>query len=163
MDIRYIDSTDDRRLISRVYENSWKEAYKGIIPADYLNSIPKGQWAPKLDQAKWHTMICIENGCIIGTSSFCKSRFIEYADAGEIISIYFLPEYWGKGYGRKLMGVVISELKEQGFSEVFLWVLEENTRARRFYEMFGFTCTDDYREDIIGGKQLREVRYVYKY
>ena len=51
MDIRYIDSTDDRRSISRVYENSWKEAYKGIIPADYLNSIPKGQWAPKLEQA----------------------------------------------------------------------------------------------------------------
>ena len=74
-----------------------------------------------------------------------------------------LNGYWGKGYGRKLMRVVMSELKEQGFSEVFLWVLEENTRARRFYEMFGFTCTDDYREDIIGGKQLREVRYVYKY
>ena len=57
-----------RRSISRVYENSWKTAYKGIIPDDYLNSIPEGQWAAKLDQAKWHTMVCIENGCIIGTS-----------------------------------------------------------------------------------------------
>ena len=26
-----------------------------------------------------------------------------------------------------------------GFSEVRLWVMEENTRARRFYERYGFT------------------------
>jgi len=44
-----------------------------------------------------------------------------------------------------------------------LWVLEENTHARRFYEKNGFSCTDDYREDVIGGKTLREVRYVYQF
>ena len=38
MDIRYIDSTDDRRSISCVYENSWKTAYKGINSDDYLKA-----------------------------------------------------------------------------------------------------------------------------
>lgn len=32
MEIRYITSTDDRMAISKVYEESWKCAYKGIIP-----------------------------------------------------------------------------------------------------------------------------------
>lgn len=62
-----------------------------------------------------------------------------------------------KGYGYRLLSKVVNELKNQGFEEVFLWVLEDNHRARKFYEKFGFLCTGDYIEDSIGGKELREV------
>ena len=44
MEIRYITPADDRQEISKVYEESWKFAYKGIIPQDYLEGIPEGQW-----------------------------------------------------------------------------------------------------------------------
>lgn len=67
----------------------------------------------------------------------------------------------GKGYGKILMESVVAELKRQGYENIFLWVLEENIRARHFYEQFGFTLTDDFMEDQIGGKDLREVRYIY--
>ena len=53
--VRYIDETDDRLKISNVYEQSWKSAYKGIIPQDYLDSIPSGRWAAKVDNPSWHT------------------------------------------------------------------------------------------------------------
>ena len=43
----------------------------------------------------------------------------------------------------------------------FLWVLKENIRARHFYEQFGFSLADECIEDSIGGKALREVRYIY--
>ena len=78
-----------------------------------------------------------------------------------MITIYVLPDYMGKGYGRRLMDAVMSELKKQGYKEVFLWVLEDNSRARRFYESLGYKCMDEYIDDNIGGKDLREVRYVY--
>lgn len=65
-------------------------------------------------------MVCVENGEYIGTSSFCKSRFEKYPDSGEVISIYFLPDFIGKGYGHQLLGRVLDELKKQGFTEVFL-------------------------------------------
>ena len=163
MEIRYISSADDKNAISRIYEKSWKCAYRGMIPQEYLDSIPEGRWAEKVDNPEWSTMVCIENGEYIGTSSFCRSRFEQFPDSGELISIYFLPEYMGKGYGGKLLNIVMEELKKQGFSEVFLWVLEENHRARKFYEKYGFECTHDYLEDCIGGKNLREVRYVYRF
>ena len=163
MEIRYIKTSDSRDDISRIYEESWKYAYSGIIPQDYLDSIPKGRWADKLDNPKWNTLVCIEDGQYIGTSSFCKSRFEQYPDFGEIISIYFLPEYMNKGHGSKLMQTVSNELQKQGFKEVFLWVLEENDKARRFYERIGFVCSEDYLDDNIGGKELREVRYVYRF
>ncbi|MEW4414551.1 GNAT family N-acetyltransferase [Clostridium sp. AN503] len=162
MEIRYMISADDRMEISKIYEESWKYAYKGIIPQDNLDSIPKGRWSTNLDNPNWKTLICIDDGKIVGTSSFCKSRFKQFPDWGEIISIYLLPNYMGKGYGKTLMKSTLSELKRLGYKNIFLWVLEENIRARHFYEQFGFSPTNDFINDNIGGKELREIRYVYK-
>ena len=162
MEIRYITSFDDRNLISKIYEDSWKHAYRGIIPQEHLDKIPRGHWSKCCDIEEWNTVVCIHDGKYVGTSSFCKSRFEKYNDSGEVISIYLLPEYMGKGYGSKLLNFVMSEIKEQGFKEVFLWVLEENKRARSFYEKYGFKLDEDYLEDVIAGKELREVRYVLK-
>ena len=47
-----------------------------------------------------------------------------------------------------------------GFEDIFLWVLEENARARRFYERAGFAAAGESIECDIGGKTLRELRYV---
>lgn len=163
IEIRYINSMDDRNKLSNIYEESWKHAYRGIIPQDYLNAIPKGQWNKNFDITGWNTVVLIKDGAYIGTSSFCKSRFEKYSDSGEVISIYLLPEYMGKGYGNKLLNFVMNEIIEQGFKEVFLWVLEDNHIARRFYENYGFEFDGDYIDDNIGGKNLREVRYVYKF
>ena len=161
VEIRYITESDNRDAISRIYEESWKYAYRGIIPQGFLDALPKSHWADRIDTPGWNMMVCIENGEYIGTSSFGKSRSEKYSDAGEVITIYLLPDYIGKGYGSKLMAAVINELRKQGFKEVFVWVLEENRRARHFYEIFGFVCTNEYLEDNIGGKDLKEIRYVY--
>ncbi len=162
MEVRYFIPADDKMMISKVYEECWKSAYKGIVPQDYLDSIPEGRWAPNLDKQGRSTLVCIDNGKIVGTSFFCKSRFEQYPGWGEIVSIYLLPDYIGKGYGKILMDAVLSELKVQGYEDVFLWVLEENFRARHFYEKYGFLPTNDVSDVNIGGKALREIRYVYR-
>lgn len=162
MEVRYMDPTDDRMEISRIYEESWRFACQGIIPQSYLDSIPEGRWAPNLENPDWKTLVCIVNGKIVGTSSFCKSRFEQFPGWGEVISIYLLPAYMGKGYGKALMKTALSELKKLGYEKVFLWVLEENTGARKFYEQLGFQPADDVLNDQIGGKDLREVRYIYR-
>lgn len=60
------------------------------------------------------------------------------------------------------MQAAVDGLAELGYTYVFLWVLEENMRARAFYEKFGFQNSGDYLNDNIGGKDLRELRYIYK-
>lgn len=159
MEIRYINQNDNLLEISNIYESSWKYAYKDIIPQEYLDSIPNGQWANSIGKAGMNNLILIENGRIIGTASFCKSRWEKYSDYGEIVSIYFLPDYIGKGYGRLLLNKCIYELKQCGFSKVLLWVLEDNHRARKFYEKNGFICSEVFMNDNIGGRNVREVLY----
>jgi len=114
-----------------------------------------------LEKSDIHSLVLIENENFIGTSSFCKSRFQQFEGFGEIVSIYFLPDYIGKGYGKKLMNAVVEELKRLGFHDIFLWVLEDNKRARAFYEKFGFVLGGHVYENNIGGKKLREVSYLY--
>ena len=99
---------------------------------------------------------------MVGTSSFCLSRFPQFEDCGEIISLYLLPEYMGKGYGKELLKAATDELSAQGFQKIFLWVQEENNWARHFYERYGFLKAVDVIEEKIGGKNVREIRYVRK-
>ena len=161
MEICYITEQDDRLAISKVYEESWKYAYQGIVPQDYLDSIPEGQWASHIEQADRKALVMLEDDRIIATSSFGKSRMEGMNGFGEIISLYFFTGlYWE--YGRFLLQVVVGELKKMGFDKVFLWVLEENRNARYFYEKCGFAQTEHCLFSDIGGKELNEVQYCYQ-
>lgn len=160
MEIRYLSADDDLLQVSRVYEQSWKHAYKDIIPQSYLDSIPEGRWAKSVSKPGMSSIVLIDNGTIVGTSGFCASRWEKFTGYGEIVSVYLLPEYTGKGYGRKLMETAMSELRKQGFDKLLLWVLEENTNARRFYEHLGFTNSGEVLDDNIGGKDLKELMYI---
>ena len=162
VEIRYITPADDIMAISRIYEESWKYTYKGLIPQDYLESIPEGRWVANLENSNWSTLVCVDNGRIEGTSSFCESRFSQFSGWAKIISIYLLPDYMGRGIGKALFDSVIVELKKMGYRNIFLGVLEENLRARKFYEKEGFIMTDAYLDDNIGGKDVREIRYIYR-
>lgn len=62
MEIRYINQNDNLLEISNIYESSWKYAYKDIIPQEYLDSIPNGQWANSIGKAGMNNLILIENG-----------------------------------------------------------------------------------------------------
>lgn len=57
---------------------------------------------------------------------------------GEIASFYVLPSEWRRGTGRRLGESAVAEARTRGFSEVMVWVLETNARARSFYESLGF-------------------------
>ncbi len=148
--------------ISKIYEESWRYAYRGIIPQSYLDSIPEGRWASRLTDPGLKALVCIDHGRFVGTSSFGKSRSEQFADQGEIISLYLLPAYMGKGYGKLLLQSAILGSQELGYDTVFLWVLKENLRARQFYERSGFVQTNDHIDDRIGGKDLQEIRYLYR-
>ena len=159
MEIRPLRETDSRLEISRIYEESWKTAYRGIVPQAYLDGIPAGRWAEALDRPGWDTLVLTEGERLIGTSSVCASRWPDWPGYGEVVSLYLLPEYMGRGLGKALLLAAVERLKERGFRDILLWVLEENRRARDFYEKAGFFSAGNFMEDEIGGRPLREVLY----
>ena len=65
---------------------------------------------------------------------------------GQLNALYVLPDAWGSGVGSGLHDAAIAKLAELG-PEARLWVLEENTRARGFYERRGWRL--DGRERVV--------------
>lgn len=61
-----------------------------------------------------------------------------YAKAGEIDRIAVAKGCEGKGYGRALLCYGVNKLLDEGYSKIFLWVLEWNKRAKGLYEDIGF-------------------------
>jgi GNAT superfamily N-acetyltransferase len=59
-------------------------------------------------------------------------------DAPWLEAIYVRPSGWGTGLAVTLHDAAVSELRARGVTRARLWVLEENGRARRFYERLGW-------------------------
>ena len=151
----------DAEKVATIYVKSWQAAYAGFVPQDYLNALCPERWTPFLLERYQMTLVLIDEEIYAGTISFGKARDAQMQDYGEIGSVYLLQEYWGKGYGTKLLQAALEKLGEMAFKDYYLWVLEENVRARRCYEKNGFIASNDRMICNIGGKELCEIRYVF--
>ena len=69
------------------------------------------------------------------------------------------PQHWGTGVGRALIEAGEDELRRLGHRDAILWVLDDNPRARRFYERAGWSVDGEAREIHIFGFDVAEVRY----
>ncbi|MCL2409001.1 MAG: GNAT family N-acetyltransferase [Oscillospiraceae bacterium] len=161
MEIRKVTQTDDFNAIDRIYTLSWQTAYKNIIPQDLLDGLSEYQRSDNPQKSSNEEFVAIENGEYIGISSVRAARDEKMVGWGEIVAIYLLPKYFGKGFGKPLLEVSISALVSMGYDKIYLWTLEDNMQARKFYEKNGFSLCPDREVINIGGKDLVEVRYTY--
>ena len=146
--------------IANIYVQSWKVAYQGIVPQDFLDKLNGEGWTNFLRGGQCESYVAIDgNRKYIGTASICPAREENKAGWGELVSLYLLPEAFGKGYAAPLFCAAIEGLFQMGYEQAYLWVLEENLRAQRFYEKHGFRKSDDRMAIAVGGKELVEIRY----
>ncbi|MBU5593510.1 GNAT family N-acetyltransferase [Clostridium sp. MSJ-4] len=162
-EIRYAN-IDDAKILGEIHSQSWKLAYKGIVPDEILNNITTEKRQKYFEKALtegWEEdAIIFNDNKAVGLICIGKCRDTDKEGSyGEIWGIYLLPEYWNMGIGSELINWGISELKKRNCDKVTLWVLEDNLNARKFYEKFGFEHDGTINEITIG-KKLNEYRYV---
>jgi len=162
--IRTADVNDSME-ISRVHVASRREAYAGIVDADYLAALDpvasEPAWASFLRTAPAdgvRTWVAWSEDRALGFASLGPSRDEDAArNEQEIYSIYLDPGMWGHGVARDLMRTVLAEVNPP--APVSLWVLADNARARHFYRRHGFFADGTERLQEFGGQNLLEVRY----
>ena len=71
--------------------------------------------------------------------------------------LYIEPFFQKQGVGKALLMNFIDVAIHDGISTVILWVMEENIKARNFYEHFGFICTNE--KKIIAGTDKYLIKY----
>ena len=79
-------------------------------------------------------------------------------ESGEVYAIYVRPDAWGTGSGWALMDAAVAWLADR-WQEAILWVAEENPRARRFYERYGWVAESTRVEEVVPGAEVPEVLY----
>jgi len=154
----------DAHDMAVVFVRSWQSAYRGIVPDDYLASLSIKKRAERIindfdeHERKLFYYVAEKDDEIIGCIVLSECRNEDKSNAGEVLAIYLFEEYWDKGYGRKMMEHAINVFRRIGYEETVVWVLEENLKARRFYEKLGFTF-DGTKTELEKGKVLSVIRY----
>jgi GNAT superfamily N-acetyltransferase len=69
----------------------------------------------------------------------------DHLEMGHITRFYVDPPHWGQGIGTLLHEAAISHLRQSGFGQASLWVIEDNVRTRAWYERLGWTSTGERR------------------
>lgn len=157
---------DDAWAIATVHVRSWQAAYRGIIPDDRLDGLSVERRAEWWGTEWWtgdaarRLLVAERPDAVVAFAAVGGSRD-EGAGAatGELFAIYADPDAWGRGLGRALLAAATVELRAGGFTDATLWVLEENARARRFYEAAGWRPDGATQTDELGDVTLHEVRY----
>jgi ribosomal protein S18 acetylase RimI-like enzyme len=155
---------EDAIAVARVHVRSWQTAYRTLLPDDYLDQLRPEDRAQQYDFAspdplKPRTIVAAEEGLIYGFVTTAPSRDPDLPDHGELCALYVHPEQWGRGIGAALVSAARASLSERGFRNAFLWVLEGNVRAERFYRIDQWAPDGRRRTDSVWGITVNEVRY----
>jgi len=155
----------DATRIATIQVRTWRVAYRGQMPDAVLDALDVGRraeiWKGRLAASDGGTFIAESNGQVIGFCDLMASRDPDANPAlvGEIAALYVLPDHWRTGAGRALCTAAFDAAARHGYSQVTLWVLSSNARARCFYAAMGFASDGAAKVEKKYGHELHEVRY----
>lgn len=156
---------DDADQVARILVDTWRHAYRHIFPVEFLAGLSYGQrgqrWRERLAESgpRLFTLVAeADDGTLIGLVSGGIERDGMPGYDGEIYAIYVLPAHHRCGIGRQLLAAAARHLADDGYRAVLLWVLEENVRARAFYEALGGRPVGQ-KSVVIGETPVVEVAY----
>ena len=152
--IKTMETSEEIEGKSLVHWQTWREAYDNLLPAEYQETMTLDRCRFFSQKYPENTLIAMDGKKVVGFISYGNFRD-EAIQAGEIIALYVLKDYYGKGVSEQLMHAAFVALDQ--FSEIYLWVLKDNKRAIAFYQKMGFTF--DGQEKILElGKPVKELR-----
>lgn len=153
----------DLDAAARVRAACWRESFTGMVPDEVLANADA--WAPRVAEA-WASAMLDRGACYwLAVDEHGRIVGVAHADAAfepdppaplELKTLYLLDRAKGSGVAAALVHRAIGD-------EVpaYLWVIEGNERAIRFYERVGFRRDGEVRTirpGWPGGRQVRMVR-----
>jgi len=155
----------DLDAAARVRARCWRESFTGVLPDDVLDNADA--WAPAQAERWGDEMIARGTTYWLGVDPDAGGEIvgIAHADAAfeagapaslELKTLYVLDRAKGSGLATALLHRAVGD-----DLPAYLWVIEGNARAIRFYRKRGFApdgAVRDIEPGWPGGRQLRMVR-----
>jgi aryl sulfotransferase len=139
IDVRPARPGDLDRVVE-CQERCWREAYDGLVPHTYLDDpgLPerrRERWRRRIDGERT-VIIAADGDEIVGVGSAGARRDTkverDVEPDTELMSLYVRRSLWSRGVGSRMLGGLL------GDRDAYLWLFEDNRRARDFYAAHGF-------------------------
>ncbi|TCZ59828.1 GNAT family N-acetyltransferase [Roseicella aquatilis] len=170
----------DAAAIGAVHVATWRTAYAGLLPDDYLAHLSPVRHAAGYEQGiadrrNGHAVFVAvasgpdapmdrpgEGGAVIGFVSGGRARQGWLAQGevqGEVETLYLLEDYRDRGVGRRLMRAMAAHLAAVGCRSAMLWVLKDNPTLWFYRHLGGRPAA---REMIrFAGQPMEQLAFVW--
>jgi GNAT superfamily N-acetyltransferase len=136
--LREANQTDATR-IAALHATSWRGAYRGMLSEQFLDgdilSERKAVWVGRLTEPPINQKVVLAeiNDELAGFACAFGSEDPELGTLLDNLHVY--PQFQRQGVGARLMNEIVCWCRaERPHEGLFLWVLEANLPARRFYD-----------------------------
>lgn len=149
--------------IAEVHDESWRNAYRGIIPGRDLERMVERRGAAWWENAiaRGSRVVVLTAGEeIVGYASFGRNRAAMLQVKGEVYEIYVRPHFQGVGLGRKLFNACRADMAARGIESFAVWALADNERACAFYRAMGGAAAGRGSESF-GGIALDKLAFTW--
>jgi GNAT superfamily N-acetyltransferase len=159
--------------LAEINQLSWRHAYGGLVPAEYLASLDLEslgeRWTTRIRQpGRRINLVCEIGGHLASYAVLGPYRTQQDAQRedttgwGELYAIYTHPDLQGRGAASALHDAALTAMDAWNCPIVALWVLRDNDRARRWYGARGWRSDGASSEWLGSGKPLEEIRLVHR-
>jgi ribosomal protein S18 acetylase RimI-like enzyme len=158
----------DADVIAQLHADSWRSAYRGVLSDDYLEGLVVAErlalWRKRL-----HTSAASDQYVVVADRDRRPVGFVcAYARHDDtwgthLDNLHVMPQLRGQRIGAALMRVAAQWSSSVAPGDgLFLWVVEQNLPARRFYESLGGIASGDDVWAAPDGGSVPIVRYVWQ-
>jgi GNAT superfamily N-acetyltransferase len=152
----------DSEAIAKIYVNSWRAVYRGILPQRYLD---EGLDVGKVVRSVRHALADPQTLYLVAESGHSPVGYIaagpqrerDFIYTAELYELYLLPEMQRQGLGKRLLVHMAGRLYEARAYTLMVWVLALNP-SRRFYEKCGGLFVGS-KSIVFAGRQLQVDAY----
>ncbi|MFI7411980.1 GNAT family N-acetyltransferase [Streptomyces sp. NPDC049627] len=157
----------DCERVAEIRVRGWRSAYQGLVPRSYLDAMS----GPR-DAERHRARFAQGDGSVVNLVAEWDGEIAGWACHGpyrdgevrthdaELYALYVDPRRYGTGIGHALLLEALWNRTARGHERMYLWVLQGNARARRFYERAGFEADGAEDPFEVDGVPVPEVRYV---
>ena len=153
----------DAKDLAEVFRDSWRQAYRGIIPHLHLETMigRRGvEWWQGSLRSGDSVLVLEVCGDVAGYATWGASRTRGQKQQGEIYELYLAPLYQGLGFGEHLFEACRHHIDQRKLKGVVVWSLLDNTPATDFYwRRGGRPIARSF--DRIGGARLEKVAFAW--
>jgi ribosomal protein S18 acetylase RimI-like enzyme len=157
----------DQQQIALLHADSWRRTYRGLFSDAFLDHDADADrlqiWAQRLTSPSDQQCVFVAEEQARVRGFICLYRHDDPQWGSLIDNLHVAHDCRRQGIGRQLMTQAFGWLAQTaGDCGVYLWVMENNSTARRFYETLGANNAGVIaKPNPAGGGTARNCRYVW--